>query len=60
MVEANRVVIGHYVYKSVWSPLIYEMLQVCNVFNHIHVGRMKDTNEHDKYAVDTHKAGAIG
>ena len=51
-------VIDHYVYKSVWSPLIYEMLQVHNVLNH--VGRIEDTNEHDEYAVDTHRARAIG
>ena len=51
------VIIGHYIYKSVWSPLIYEILQVHNVLDH--VGRIEDTNEHNEYAVDTHRARAI-
>ena len=34
------------------------MLQVYNVLDR--VGRKEDTNEHDEYAVDTHRAGAIG
>ena len=54
---ASGTVIGHYVYKSVWSSLIYEMLQMHNVLDHVE--RIEDTNENDEYAVDTHRARVI-
>ena len=54
---AGGTVIGLYVYKSIWSPLIYEMLQVHNVLDH--VGRIEHTNEHNEYAVNNCWAGAI-
>ena len=39
--EFNSVVIGHHVYKSLWTPLIDEMLQVM----------LEGTNEYDEYTI---------
>ena len=47
--EFDSVVRGHHIYKTVWTPVIDEMLQVAQ----------EDTNEHDEYPVAITKAGYI-
>ena len=39
--DFDSIVRGHHVYKTIWTPVIYETLQVAR----------EDMNEHDEYAV---------
>ena len=39
--EFNSVVIGHHIYKTLWTPLIDEMLQVI----------LEDTNGYNEYII---------
>ena len=47
--EFDSVVRGHHVYKTVWTPVIDETLQVA----------WEDTNEHDEYAVAITRGGWV-
>ena len=47
--EFDSVVRGHHIYKTVWTAMIDETLQVA----------LEDTNEHDEYAIAITRGGCI-
>ena len=47
--EINSIIQGHHVYKTIWTPVLSETLEV----------GLENNNEHDNYAVAIFRRGSI-